>query len=87
MPVIVIVMNDSALDLIRSAQLRRERSIYGTEFVNPDFAFIAKAFGIDYRKVENQRDCLAAIKHGLESAAPMLIDVMIDPIGYPTTVR
>ena len=87
LPVIVIVMNDSALDLIRSAQLRRERSIYGTEFVNPDFAFIAKAFGIDYRKVENQRDCLAAIKYGLESAAPLLIDVMIDPIGYPTTVR
>lgn len=87
LPVIVIVMNDSALDLIRSAQLRRHRPAYGTEFVNPDFSLIARAYGLAYSKVANETDCALALKHGLSGNMPMLIDVSIDPSGYPTTVR
>ena len=87
LPVIIALMNDSALDLIRSAQIRRGRQAFGTEFINPDFEYIAKAYRIAYRKVESRLDCDEAICAGLGSQAPMLIDVMIDPIGYPTTVR
>ena len=87
LPVLVFIMNDAALDLIRSAQLRAGRAAYGTEFHNPDFELIARAYGIDYRRVESRAECDAAIKAGLSWRAPMLIDVMIDPIGYPTTVR
>ncbi|MCY3976529.1 MAG: thiamine pyrophosphate-binding protein [Chloroflexi bacterium] len=87
LPVLIALMNDSALDLIRSAQIRRGRQAFGTEFDNPDFEYIAKAYGIAYRNVESRLDCDEAIRAGLESQAPMLIDVMIDPIGYPTTVR
>ena len=36
-------MIDSALDLIRSAQLRAGTPAFGTEFVNPDFSKIAEA--------------------------------------------
>ncbi len=87
LPVLVMVMNDAALDLIRSAQLRRRRPAYGTEFLNPDFADIASAFGLAYRRVESKAACDAAIRDGIAARAPMLIDVMIDPVGYPTTVR
>lgn len=87
LPVLIALMNDSALDLIRSAQIRRGRQAFGTEFDNPDFESIAKAYGIAYRKVESRTDCDDAIGAGLARRAPMLIDVMIDPIGYPTTVR
>ena len=86
LPVLVIVMNDCALDLIRSAQIRRGRPAFGTEFANPDYKYIAKAYDLDYRKVESRQDCDAAIRAGLSLGSPMLIDVMIDPIGYPTTV-
>ena len=86
LPVIVIVMNDSALDLIRSAQVRRERAVFGTEFSNPDFRYIAKAYSLDYRRVENVPECADAIRHGMANGKPMLIDVMTDPVGYPTTV-
>lgn len=87
LPVLVCIMNDAALDLIRSAQLRAGRAAYGTEFHNPDFELIARAYGIAYRRVESRAECDAAIEAGLSRRAPMLIDVMIDPIGYPTTVR
>ena len=87
LPVLIALMNDSALDLIRSAQIRRGRQSFGTEFDNPDFEYIAKAYGLAYRKVETKLDCDEAIRAGLASQAPMLIDVMIDPTGYPTTLR
>ena len=86
LPVLVIVMNDAALDLIRSAQRRRRRPDFGTEFSNPDFANIASAFGLAYRRVESKAECDAAIRGGMAARAPLLIDVMIDPVGYPTTV-
>ena len=86
LPVLIALMNDSALDLIRSAQLRRGRPAFGTEFSNPAYECIAKAYGIRYRKVESRRDCDAAIRAGLAERSPMLIDLMIDPAGYPTTV-
>lgn len=87
LPVLVVIMNDAALDLIRSAQLRAGRVAFGTEFHNPDFEFIARAYGMAYRRVESRRDCDEAIRAGLSRRAPMLIDVMVDPVGYPTTVR
>lgn len=85
LPVIVAVMNDSALDLIRSAQARRQRQPFGTEFRNPDFGLIAQGFGIDYRRAETQAECADAIRYGLSTGKPLLLNVMIDPIGYPTT--
>lgn len=86
LPVLIVVMNDAALDLIRSAQRRRGKPVFGTEFLNPDYAFIARAYGLPYRRVESEQDCDEAIRAGLASGGPMLVDVMIDPIGYPTTV-
>ena len=87
LPVLVLIMNDAALDLIRSAQMRAEHPAFGTEFLNPDFAYIARAYGIAYRRVATRDDCDAALRAGLSARAPMLIDVMVDPVGYPTTVR
>jgi len=87
LPVLVALMNDSALDLIRSAQLRRRRPAFGTEFANPDYEYIAKAYGIGYRRVASRQVCDAAIRAWLCAKSPMLLDVMIDSAGYPTSVR
>ena len=87
LPVIVMVLNDSALDLIRSAQTRQGRTVFGTEFSNPDFGRIAAAYGIDYRRVSDADECVDALRHALARGKPALLDVMIDPAGYPTTPR
>ena len=70
LPVLIAVMNDSSLDLIRSAQLRHGRPAFGTEFHNPEFAHIAKAYGLAYRRVESKWDCDAALRAGLYSKSP-----------------
>ncbi len=85
LPVITVVMNDSALDLIRSHQQRAGKQSVGVEFVNPDLMQIASAFGIQGYRVTNASECRAAIQSALASRKPALIEALIDPIGYPTT--
>jgi len=85
LPVIVVVMNDGALDLIRSAQTRAGKPVYGTEFTSPDFVAIATAYQIDAYKVTNEAECVEAVKAAVASNRPALIEAMIDPVSYPTT--
>lgn len=86
LPVLVAVMNDSALDLIRSAQRRRGLATVGTEFSNPDYGKVAAAYGLAYHKVESRADCADGIRSWREQGKPMLLDVLLDPAGYPTSV-
>jgi acetolactate synthase-1/2/3 large subunit len=82
LPVVVVVMNDSAIDLIRGAQRRAGGQVYGTTFRNPDFAQIAAAFGLDYAGVADGAACEAAVEAALATRRPTLIDAWIDPGGY-----
>ena len=77
-------MNDGAIDLIRRAQLRADSPAHGTEFLNPDFALIAAAYGLGYARVASGAACEAAVGAALADRRPTLIDAWIDPNGYET---
>jgi acetolactate synthase-1/2/3 large subunit len=85
LPVITVVMNDSALDLIRSGQRRAGKPPFGTEFVNPDFSQIAAAYQLGFYRVTSQAECAEAVRSALAAGQPALIEAMIDPVSYPTT--
>ncbi len=85
MPVIVVVFHDAALDLIRAQQLRAGKPMYGTEFTNPDFVQVAKAYGIAGYRVTSEARCADAVATALATRGPTLIEAMIDPVSYPTT--
>jgi acetolactate synthase-1/2/3 large subunit len=85
LPVIVVVFNDSAIDLIRSHQVRAGYPVFGTEFASPDFSRIAAAYGIEGRRVTTPAECQAAMQQAVAARRPALIEAMIDPISYPTT--
>ncbi|MEM7346346.1 MAG: thiamine pyrophosphate-binding protein [Chloroflexota bacterium] len=84
LPVIIVVMNDEAIDLIRSAQVRAGKPVFGTEFINPKFGLIAEAFGLEFHQVATEAACNTAITTAMASARPTLIEALIDPRGYPT---
>jgi acetolactate synthase-1/2/3 large subunit len=84
-PVMVVVFNDSALDLIRAAQLRVQHPAFGTELSNPNFADIARAYGLDYYLVQDEAGCQAALAAAYQQQQPCLIEALIDPVSYPTT--
>ncbi|MEZ4868334.1 MAG: thiamine pyrophosphate-binding protein [Caldilineaceae bacterium] len=84
-PVIVVVLNDSAIDLIRSHQVRAGKPVYGTEFRSPNFSQIAAAYDINAQRIEHVDACTPAIEAALASGGPALLEVMLDPSSYPTT--
>jgi acetolactate synthase-1/2/3 large subunit len=86
-PVIIVVFNDAALDLIRSAQVRNHHLPFGTEFANPDFVQIATAYGLDAVRVHDEVGCAAAVQKALTTGRACLIEAMIDPVSYPTTPK
>ncbi len=86
-PVITVVMNDNALDLIRSAQKRRGKPVYGTEFVNPDYELIARAFNINFYRASSEVSCTDAVREAVAKSRPAIIEALIDPSSYPTTPK
>ncbi len=81
-PVVTVVMNDGALDLIRLAQLRAGAPAWGTEFGNPDFAQIAAAYGIPTLRSGDLEECESAVGEALRAGRALLVDALIDPAGY-----
>lgn len=83
--VLVVVLNDGALDLIRSQQVRAGKEPFGTEFNNPDFVRIGEAYGMRASRVYDRPQLQKEIQTAIEADEPTLLEVMIDPAGYPTT--
>ena len=81
-PVVAVVMNDGALDLIRLAQVRAGAPAWGTEFGNPDFARIAEAYGIPALRSGDLEECESAVGEALRAGQPLLVDALIDPAAY-----
>jgi acetolactate synthase-1/2/3 large subunit len=87
LPVLIVVLNDSAIDLIRAQQVRAGKPVYGTEFVSPNFSQIAAAYGIPSARVTNAEALAAEIAAFTGASGPRVVEVMLDPISYPTTPK
>lgn len=85
LPVLVVVLNDGAIDLIRSQQVRAGKPVYGTEFSSPRFDQIAAAYGLAAQRVSDLPALDRAIAAMPAARRPALLEVMIDPVSYPTT--
>jgi acetolactate synthase-1/2/3 large subunit len=87
LPLLIVVFNDGAIDLIRAQQVRAGKPVYGTEFESPDFSRIAAAYGLPSARITTVAELEAEIEAYTVSSGPRLIEVMLDPISYPTTPR
>ncbi len=82
-PLNVVLFNNNTMGLIRKNQHQHYRDRFiDCDFSNPDFALLAKSFGIRHARVESEQDLgkLAALDfhHDIN-----LIEVMIDQDAYP----
>lgn len=87
LPVLIVVLNDSAIDLIRAQQVRAGKPVYGTEFFSPNFSQIAAAYGIPSARVTNAEALAAEVAAFTGASGPRVVEVMLDPISYPTTPK
>jgi acetolactate synthase I/II/III large subunit len=84
---LVLVFNDGALSLIDLKQQGRGLPSRGCRTGPVDFAAAARALGLEAERVTSIADLRPAIARALGSRRPALIDVPVDPSGYPALLR
>lgn len=79
LPVTVIVADNGMYGTIRMHQERRYPGrVSGTELVNPDFAALARSFGVPAETVEHPGQFAPALGRSLDLDGPSLIHVKVD---------
>ncbi|MBN3855894.1 thiamine pyrophosphate-binding protein [Paraburkholderia sp. Ac-20340] len=80
-PLIVILVNNNMLGTIRMHQEREYPGrVSATQFVNPDFVAMAKAFGAHAERVERTEDFAAAFERAQRAGVAALIELRTDPL-------
>ena len=81
----IVVINNATIGLIRKNQfqLYEERYI-DCDFVNPDFAYLARAFGIRHHKIEHAADIDRLFGEADLENSINLIEIMLDKNAFPS---
>ncbi len=83
-PLNVVVFNNSTMGLIRKnqSQLYNERFI-NCDFINPDFASLARSFGINHTKITSDTEVNDLFANGDLVNSINLIEIVIDKNAFP----
>ncbi|HQE05685.1 MAG TPA: thiamine pyrophosphate-binding protein [Tepidanaerobacteraceae bacterium] len=88
--VVWVVMNNYAFGTISGLEYAHYNTQFGTVFkrdgkqYNPEWAEVAKAYGVKARKVTKAEEFKAVLQEALEANEPYLIDVPMENIPVPT---
>jgi len=84
LPLNVVVFNNATMGLIRKnqSQLYDERFI-NCDFINPDFAYLAKSFGINHKKIISDADVDDLFANSDLVDSINLIEIIIDKNAFP----
>jgi len=84
LPVIFVILNDSALGMVKHGQRMTGAVSLGTDLPMIDFAAVAKAMGADAFVIRSPDDLLALDGKAIANRrGPTLLDVRIDPDEIP----
>lgn len=86
---VFLVLNNGTYGTIRMHQERDYPGrVSGTDIINPDFAMIAKAYGMHGERVERTEDFEAAFERACASHSGGLVELIIDSegISHKTTI-
>jgi acetolactate synthase-1/2/3 large subunit len=80
----IVLYNNQTMGLIRKNQHQQyDQRFLDCDFINPDYAALAKSFGIQYIKIETERECSIAFDQVNFSQGINLIEIIIDKDAYP----
>ncbi len=85
--IIVIVFNDASLSLIDIKQQQRQLPPLGVRWERPDFAAVMTGLGGLGMRAADAAQYRLALQRAYNHDGPVLIDVAIDPHGYPAQLR
>lgn len=79
LPVKLIVFNNRSLGMVKLEMEVTGLPDWQTNMLNPDFAEVARAMGMDGVTVSDPEDVLPALEHALQSNGPVLVNIMTNP--------
>lgn len=79
LPVKLIVFNNRSLNMVKLEMQVAGLPDWQTDMLNPDFALVAKAMGMESYTVRDPEDVLTTMGQALASDGPVLVNVMTDP--------
>lgn len=82
LPVVVVVLNDSALALIKLKQSKMQMAPRAVDFGSTRFDRVAEGFGISGVRVETIEEFERAFAGAVAGRKPVLIDALVDPAEY-----
>ena len=83
-PLNVVLFNNDTMGLIRKNQHQHYSDRFiDCDFVNPDYATLAKSFGIQHVRVESEEDLIVKLSSLDFKRGINLIEVLIDRDAYP----
>jgi len=84
-PLNAVVFNNSSMGLIRKNQFQLYNQRYiGCDFVNPDFGYLARSFGINHRRIITVADVDDLFASADLANAINLIEIMLDKNDFPS---
>jgi acetolactate synthase-1/2/3 large subunit len=84
LPLTVVMFNNSSMGLIRKNQFQSYGQRYiDCEFENPDYALLAKSFGIEHQRVATEADLDRLFASMDFSAAINLVEIILDKDAFP----
>jgi acetolactate synthase-1/2/3 large subunit len=84
---VTVVFNDAALSLIDIKQQSRQLPPAGVRWARPDFSLVAEGFGVRGFVATDAAAYRAALSAAFAFDGPSLIDVHVDPAGYPAQLQ
>jgi acetolactate synthase-1/2/3 large subunit len=78
LPVVVVVLNNSALGWVYHGQGRRQ---IASEFRDFDYAAVARSLNCTGHRVATEDELVAALKSAVDSPVPVVIDVVVERDG------
>jgi thiamine pyrophosphate-dependent acetolactate synthase large subunit-like protein len=79
LPLVILVMNDSAFGAEVHKMQAKKLNISSARWHSPDFVGIARSFGCDALKLDNETEIAVAIATSWNRKSPLLIDARISP--------
>jgi acetolactate synthase-1/2/3 large subunit len=84
LPITVVMFNNSTMGLIRKNQFQSyEQRYINCDFVNPDYALLARSFGIGYQRVATEVDLDRLFADTDFTGAINLVEIMLDKDAFP----
>jgi len=85
--IIIVVFNDGQLSLIDIKREDRQMADLGLSWAAPDFAAIARGFGFEAWRVDEDADLAPAMEAAAKAGGPRLLDIRIDASPYREQLR